>query len=307
MKKSKILQQYKEYIILKNYRPKTITCYSGIIERFLRFCKDHSDQNLSVQEYARSYLVHRFNTGKSWSSVNMDYSAILILCKYILKVEWSYTKVPRPRTLKTLPQVLSGKQIQNMINGVKNLKHKMIITLLYSTGIRTSELINLDIADICFDRKQLHVRLGKGGKDRIVQIPETTLALMRSYLWKYNPKQHLFEGHLGVGRYSASSISKVVCKAAHRQGISQSISTHSLRHTYATHHLINGTDIVSLKKQMGHSNIKTTISYIHLCPRSVQHIKHPIEELKIILPVKRVLATSSENIQKNILNSTPPV
>ena len=288
MKESEVLQQYRDYLILKNYRPQTKKSYSKIITRFFEFCKNHTNQNLSVQQYAKAYLVHRFNTGKSWSSVNMDYSAILILCKHILKIEWSYALVPRPKTLKTLPQVLSGKQIQKLINGTKNLKHKTLITLLYSTGIRSSELINLDIADICMDRKQLHVRLGKGGKDRIVQIPTITMELLRGYIWKYRPKKHLFEGQGRVGRYSASSLRNVVRMATRRQGITQDITTHSLRHTYATHHLINGTDLVSLKKQMGHSTIKTTISYIHLCPISVQQIKHPIEKLKISLPVNTV-------------------
>lgn len=287
MKESEVLRQYKDYVVLKNYRPQTIRSYLKIIVRFLHFCKTQTDQSKPVQEYAKMYLVHRFHTGKSWSSVNMDYSAILLLCKHILKVEWSYTQVPRPRTLKRIPYVLSGKQIQKMINGVKNLKHKTMITILYSTGIRSSELVNLDIADICMDRQQLHVRLGKGGRDRIVQIPSITLELIRGYLWTYRPKRHLFEGQSGIGRYSVSSVRRVVQKAAQKQGIVQDISTHTFRHTYATHHLTNGTDIVSLKKQMGHTNIKTTIGYIHLCPASIQQINHPIDKLHINIATKQ--------------------
>jgi len=97
MKESELIQEYKDYLTLKNYRPMTIKSYTKSIIFFTQYCKDHKDQNKSVQEFAKSYLVSRFNAGISWSSVNLDYSAILILCKHILNVDWSYTFVPRPK------------------------------------------------------------------------------------------------------------------------------------------------------------------------------------------------------------------
>ena len=90
MNGSEVLQQYRDYLVLKNYRPQTLKSYFKIIVRFLKFCNNHTDSNLSAQQYAKAYLVHRFDTGKSWSSVNMDYSAILILCRHVLKIEWPY-------------------------------------------------------------------------------------------------------------------------------------------------------------------------------------------------------------------------
>lgn len=274
-------KEYRSYLILKNYRPQTIKSYTFIISHFLQFCRIHSSAQKTVLEYAKFYLLERFNEGKSWSSVNTDYSAILILCRYILHEDWSYKMIPRPRAEKKLPQALSGKQIENMINGIKNMKHKTIVVILYSTGIRSSELINLDIADICMDRSQLHVHLGKGGKDRIVQLPLVTIEFIKTYLRQYKPKRYLFEGQGKSVRYSSSSIRKIVQRAADREAIENKVSTHTLRHSYATHHIMNGTDIITLQKQMGHTSIKTTIKYIHICAKRLQQLKHPIASLKI--------------------------
>jgi len=129
MKQKELLQEYKSYLLLKNYRPQTIKSYVFIIDKFLQYCISKKQLNNTVQDYAKAYLINRFETGKSWSTVNMDYSALLILCKYILKVDWSYEFIPRPRTLKKLPQVLSQLQIEKMINGIQNLKHKTIFIL----------------------------------------------------------------------------------------------------------------------------------------------------------------------------------
>jgi site-specific recombinase XerD len=285
MKESELLQSYKDYLVLKNYRPMTIKSYTKSIKFFIQYCKGHKDQNKSVQEFAKSYLVSRFNAGISWSSVNLDYSAILILCRHILHVDWSYTLVPRPKSLKKLPQILSGKQMQDMINSVVNLKHKTMILLLYTAGLRANELLNLDKSDICMDRHQVHVHLGKRGKDRIVQIPTITIKFIRGYLWQYRPKKYLFEGQDKKRRYSTSSLRRVVLMAAKQQGITNKVNTHVLRHSYATHHIINGTDLLTLQKQLGHTSIKTTLRYIHLCPSRVQQINHPIEKLKINIPV----------------------
>lgn len=281
MNSTELQQEYRSYLILKNYRPMTIKSYTLIISHFLQFCKIHRAAHKSVLKYARSYLLKRFNEGKSWSSVNTDYSAILILCQHILHLDWSYKMIPRPRGENKLPQALSGKQIEKMINGIKNIKHKTIMVILYSTGIRSSELINLDIADICMDRRQLHVRLGKGGKDRIVQVPSMTIEFIKTYIRQYKPKRYLFEGQGNSVRYSSSSIRKIVEKAANREAIINKVSTHTLRHSYATHHIMNGTDIITLQKQMGHISIKTTIKYIHICAMRLHKLKHPIASLKI--------------------------
>lgn len=124
-----------------------------------------------MPDYAKAFLVHRFNEGNSWSTVNVDYSAIRILFVHVILLQWDYHFIPRPRGRTSLPSVLSGRQVEAMINSLYNIKHKTIVALMYATGIRIGELINLDVLHLLIDRAQLKVVNGKGGKDRIVAIP----------------------------------------------------------------------------------------------------------------------------------------
>jgi len=287
MTRKEIQKEYHEYLLIKNYREQSKKTYLSVLNSFLTYCINHKEEYEGIQLYAKSYILHRIHSGKSWSTINIDYSALRILCKHVLKQEWSYTMLPRPNQLRQLPYVLSGKQIESMINSIKNIKHKTIVTLLYSTGIRASELINLNVSDFCNDRHHIRVTLGKGGKDRLVQLPSKMVHMLRAYLSNYNPKQFLFEGQPKDKRYSHSSMIKIIKRAANKVGIPQSISSHTLRHTYATHHLVNGTDLATLQMQMGHKNIKTTIKYIHLCPVRHRHINHPIDKLHINIATKQ--------------------
>ena len=232
MKKSELISKYKDYLILKNYSPLTFKNYLWSIEKFLIYCVTFSYKEWSLSDYAKAYLVQRFKEGKSWSSVNVDYLAIKILFVNVLHLEWDYQFIPRPRGRRSLPSVLSGRQVEAMINSLHNLKHKTIITLMYATGIRISELINLDVSHILIDRAQLKVVKGKGGKDRIVAIPKTALFLIQRYIYFYKPKQILIEGHPKDKRYSSCSIAKIIKKSATAAGVSFRVSAHSLRYAY---------------------------------------------------------------------------
>ena len=271
MKKSELLSKCKDYLILKNYRPNTIEIYLRSIENFFSYSVISACTDWDMADYAKAFLVHRFKDGKSWSSVNIDYSAIKILFVYVLRLEWDYQLVPRPRGRTSLPSVLSGRQVEAMINNLINLKHKTIVTLMYATGIRISELINLDVSHVLIDRAQLKVVKGKGGKDRIVAIPDIVLHLLHCYLVTYRPRQILIEGHPKQQRYSSSSVTKIIKRTARTVGVPFSVSAHSLRYAYATHHIENGTDLVSLQQQLGHNNISTTIKYVKLCNFNHRH------------------------------------
>jgi site-specific recombinase XerD len=173
-----------------------------------------------------------------------------------------------------------------MINSITNLKHKTIVTLMYATGIRISELINLDVSHVLIDRAQLKVVKGKGGKDRIIAIPDIVLDLLLVYLDIYGPRRILIESYTKGQRYSSSSVAKIIKRAASKAGVPFSVSAHSLRYAYATHHIENGTDLVSLQQQLGHHNITTTIKYVKLCKLNHRHINHPILKLNIKPPHK---------------------
>ena len=168
-----------------------------------------------------------------------------------------------------------------MIEAPSNLKHRVIIAFIYATGLRISETLNLKLSDIDSDRLELFIHQGKGNKDRIVRIPQKLLQLLRVYYKKYKPKNYLFEGAIEAQRYSSGSVRKILLRARKQTKITKPVSPHTLRHCYATHHLENGTDLVYLKEQLGHSKLMTTAKYIHLCQKRQRHINHPFEKLTI--------------------------
>lgn len=288
MKRSDLLRQYNDHLILRNYRPKTIISYLRSIKNFFDYSATTSNIEWDKSEYVKAFLLDRFKKGCSWSSVNIDYSAIRILFIEVLKQDWDHEFVRRPRGQLSMPAILSGRQVESMINHLTNIKHKTIVTLLYTTGIRLSELINLDVSHLLLDRKQLRIVNGKGGKDRVISIPTTALIIINCYLESYKPNQILIEGNPKGSRYSCSSVRKIVKRTANKVGIQTRISPHSLRHAYATHHIENGTNLVSLQQQLGHKDISTTIKYVHLCKISQRHINHPILKLNIDLPNRTI-------------------
>jgi site-specific recombinase XerD len=284
MKKGELLSQFKDQLTIKNYRPQTIKSYVCSMENFLEYTIANPQPKRGIKDYARAFLLQRFREGKSWSTVNVDYSAIRMLFVNVLHISWDYEFIPRPRGRSSLPSILSGKQVESMINLVNNLKHKTIITLIYTTGIRIGEVVNLNVSDLLLDRSQLKVADGKGGKDRIIAIPKTGLSMIKSYLEYYRPTKILIEGNPREKRYSRSSISKIIKRSAKSAGVAFAVSAHSLRYAYATHHIENGTDLVYLQHQMGHKQINTTLKYVKLCKNKPRHINHPIAKLNIKLP-----------------------
>ena len=156
-----------------------------------------------------------------------------------------------------------------------------MLVILYTAGVRISELINLNIEDVLIDRKQLKINMGKGGKDRVIQLPDFTIKLLLDYFKKYNPNHFLIEGNPKTQRYSQSSIRKILDRTAIKSGIPSHVTAHSFRYAYATHHIENGTDLVTLQLQLGHKNIHTTIKYLNLCQLQNRRMNHPIEQLNI--------------------------
>jgi site-specific recombinase XerD len=300
MNSKEVLKNYADYLTLINYRPQTKESYIRCITKFLEYCVLHSDQNLSPHEYAKNYLIHRFNSGLTWSSVNIDYSSLRLFFNHVVKVEWDYKFIPRPRGHAKVHTVLSLEEIELLINAVSNLKHKTILILLYSSGVRVGELINLKIADLLLDRDQLKVDRGKGGKDRIIYLPSFCSDVVNTYLLKYKPKKYVIEGHKEGYPYSFSSVRMIIRRLVGKCNIIKDITTHSFRYAYATHHVENGTDLVTLQNQLGHKGIQTTINYIKLCSLQSRQINHPIDLLHIDLPPSITLVRSSGRMAKNI-------
>ncbi|WP_317193482.1 tyrosine-type recombinase/integrase [Olleya sediminilitoris] len=163
----------------------------------------------------------------------------------------------------------------NLISNTNNLKHKTIITLLYSSGLRISELINLQLKDISLDRKQIHVQSGKGRKDRIASISDHFIPMVVEYYRSYKPKIYLFEG-INKGKYSAQSVRQFITKSCKKAKLNKPVTPHTLRHSYATHLLENGVDIRYIQSLLGHAKPETTMIYTHVQRKDLMSISNPL-------------------------------
>lgn len=190
-------------------------------------------------------------------------------------------RLHRPKTVRKLPTVLSKEEVKCLLDAIGNLKHRAIVTVLYSSGIRMSELLSLRSVDIDSDRMVIRVRQGKGNKDRDTILSRKTLELLRVYYRHTYPKpeKYLFEGQDRPGiKYSASSVRKILKRAAGRAGIEKDIGAHVLRHTFASHMLEQGTNLKILQQLLGHKCIKTTMVYLHVT-MTEGTVKSPFDEL----------------------------
>jgi site-specific recombinase XerD len=239
-----------------------------------------SPKSLSVDQIKKYLHYCKTERGLSVSTINQTISALKILFQDILDRPWGDIRIKRPRNIKYLPDILSREEIFKMIQLTTNLKHKAIIAVLYSSGIRRQELLDLKINDIDSKRMLIRVRYGKGNKSRDALLSENTLKILRIYFSFYHPKQYLFEGYRPGIPYSAESVNKVIGRATQKAGITKNIHAHSLRHTFATHLLEQGTNLKMIQKLLGHSSMHSTNVYLHLAKTDFNNVKNPFDELQ---------------------------
>ena len=177
-----------------------------------------------------------------------------------------------------MPQVLSEKEIARILLSLKNLKHRTILTVIYSAGLRLSELLNLKAEDIDWDRKLIRVKSGKGRKDRYTLLSPRLEKLLKDYLYYYKPDKYLFEGQKG-GKYSPKSVQNIMKNAVTKTGITKHATVHTLRHSFATHLLENGTDLRYIQELLGHGSSRTTEIYTHVSKKSIGKIRSPLDNL----------------------------
>lgn len=248
---------------LRNYSERTISLYTRLLERLSLHYNLSPD--LITRAQVKDFCYYMINEQKlSPTNINQMISAWKILQVDILGNEWSSIKIKRPRTKRKLPVILSQEEAQLIIHTSDNLKHKTLIMLAYSTGMRREEVLNLKPENIDSSRKVVRIN-GKGNKIREVPIYDELLLQLREYYKKYRPKVYLFEGWKQGEKYSKSSFSNIVKRAALKIGIkNKTITIHSLRHSFATHMLERGVNLKRLQMLMGHSSLHTTSGYLHL-------------------------------------------
>jgi len=184
--------------------------------------------------------------------------------------------VPRPRKEKKLPEVLSEEEVTRILKQINNLKHKCIIYLIYSAGLRISEAINLKINELDYSRSTITIKQAKGKKDRIVPLSKKIKLVINEYLNSYKPKIYLFEGQTG-GTYSAKSIQNIFHSACEKAEIKKKATVHTLRHSFATHLLEKGTDLRIIQEILGHSSSKTTEIYTHVSTKTIGLVRSPLD------------------------------
>lgn len=267
--KQDYLQKLKELSVLKGFSNQTIKTYSFIIKKFLTFI-DKSSLNLN-NESVKSYLL---SLDLSTNSVRLHYASIKFFFNEILKKPFTQNDVPIKKKEKLLPKVLSKNQIKEVIDKTNNTKHKLIIKLLYSSGLRLQELINLKRRDIDFDRNIINIKKGKGSKDRITILSDSLkLDLLKYYSTTKFTSDYIFEGI--KGKYSKKSVQKVLKQAG--KIINENLHPHMLRHSFATHLLESGVDLLYIQKLLGHSDVSTTMIYTKVSNRDICKIKSPLD------------------------------
>ncbi len=261
---------------LRGFSPKTITSYSSNLKQFLIFM-DKPVEDL-IPEDVRSFLHHLIKRQLSTSYINTAYSACLLFFKSVLKKPFSMEDVPRVKNAQKLPMILSKSEVIAILEATHNVKHKAILMTAYSSGLRVSEVMQLKVSDIDSSNMQIFVRSGKGDRDRYTLLSEKNLIYLREYFRLYKPTDWLFYTASDKSRHLSARTAQVVFKESTlKAGVIKSVSFHTLRHCFATHLLLGGTNLFTIKTLLGHKSIRSTMVYLHLAPGKILSVKSPLD------------------------------
>ncbi len=263
----------------KRYSESTVKTYSEALFVFLRHMQPKTPAQISNQD-----LIHFNNDFILKNKLSASYQNQIVNAVKLFFVKLENKKIDvelihRPKKEKLLPNVLSKEEIKAILNAHSNIKHKTMLSLIYSCGLRRSELLNLKPADIDSKRNIIIIRQAKGKKDRIAPLSEKIVIMLREYYLLFRPTTWLFEGQQVGAQYDERSLANVLKQALVKTHIKKPVSLHWLRHSYATHLLEAGTDLRYIQEILGHKSSKTTEIYTHVSTKSLQNIKSPFDDL----------------------------
>ncbi|TDS16531.1 site-specific recombinase XerD [Maribacter caenipelagi] len=267
-----------EYLLkleLKKYANSTVKTYVTFFEMFINHYKESKLETIDESDI-RAYLQFLIHKNVSNSYLNQVINSIKFYYETVLGMPNRFYEIERPRPKHKLPKVISKEEIIALIENTSNLKHRCIIKLLYGSGLRRSELINLKIKDIDSKRMLVRVEDTKGNKDRYSLLSESALKDLRIYYKEWKPQKYLFEGRK-ASKYSAVSVLTIVKNAATKAKITQKVTPHVLRHSFATHLLESGVDLRQIQVLLGHGSSKTTEIYTHVATNTFKQIKNPLD------------------------------
>jgi integrase/recombinase XerD len=262
------------------YSPNTIDTYLNATKHFFQHFPTKHPQDIRTEDIEA--YQHELATVRKVSNsyLNQVVNAVRYYYKDVLGEAYRVKFIERPRGERKLPKVLSEVEVAAILKAPTNLKHRCILMLIYSAGLRLGELVAMERTDIIPERKQVWIRGGKGGKDRVSLLSEKLLTLLQEYLETYAPRHYLFEGPKGA-KYSDTSVQQVFKQAKKKAGITAPATVHTLRHSFATHLLENGTDLRYIQTLLGHSSSKTTEIYTHVSTKAIGKIRSPLDNLDL--------------------------
>ncbi|WP_159951968.1 tyrosine-type recombinase/integrase [Polaribacter septentrionalilitoris] len=272
----KLLNSFYLFLKGKRYSKSTIQTYTFFIADFINF---HSKTpledltNRAVELFIEKVFLER---NYSISTQRQFISALKVFIVFYPHTEINDLILERPKKSRKLPSVLSQEEVLRIIASTQNLKHRAILVLIYSCGLRISELINLELTDFYIERKQLIIKNGKGRKDRYISLADSFIPLLSNYYYSYQPKFYFVEGQKG-GKYSAESVRQFLKKSCIKANIKKTVTPHTLRHSYATHLLENGVDIRYIQSLLGHAKPETTMIYTHVKRKDLMEIQNPLD------------------------------
>lgn len=249
-----------------------ISCVNNFLNKFSNYREPKEVPTQEIKEYLLTFKT--INTRKH------NLCAIKSFYKMSVGMPSKIDKIPYPKSDKKLPQVLSVEEVQRMFSVCENLKHKVILALLYSCGLRVSELINLRWGNIDRSRMIINIIGGKGNKDRQVMLTESLIPLLEKYYREYKTKDYILGGQL-TEQYSSSSVLQVIKQLGVKADINKRVWTHQMRHNCFTHLVEKGVDINLISKLAGHQNVKTTLLYTHISHNIVSKISSPLENISL--------------------------
>jgi integrase/recombinase XerD len=273
------IEKFKMWLRSKRYSENTVKTYSEALKSFLDYFEEKPISEINNDDiilYNNEYILKN-NLSSSYQ--NQVTNAIKLYFRTIRETKIEFEKIHRPKQEKLLPNVLSKEEIKSILQAHSNIKHKTMLSLIYSCGLRRSELLHLKPTDIDSKRNIVIIRQSKGKKDRITPLSPKILKLLRDYYKVYKPKIYLFEGQNKSERYSEKSLENVLKQALTKCNIIKPVSLHWLRHSYATHLLESGTDLRYIQELLGHNSSRTTEIYTHVSTKSIQQIKSPFDDL----------------------------
>lgn len=274
------LRMIEQKLKLRGYSENTQRTYLNQFKEFLLFFKDTHPIDLTEVEI-RNYLLYLIEQRKlSKSAQNQAINSIKFFYEKVLMQERKLYHLERPMKDKRLPEVLSQEEVMNVFEALDNLKHKTMLMLIYSAGLRRSEMLNLRIGDVDFNRSIVFIRGGKGHKDRQTVLSQNLIPLLQQYLNEFAPGFWLFEGPKGE-RYSASSLQQIFKRAAKKAGVKKIVRLHMLRHSFATHLLESGTSTRYIQVLLGHESPKTTEIYAQVSRFALDKIQSPLDQMII--------------------------